>query len=261
MKIFDAVRNIKYFKKHFGLIGGIKAYMLFSPIAKKMLIKREIVLPLKRYNYKVRIRVNSTDSMVLKDVLMDGQYNKIWEDNFIRNRDMEITVLDAGANIGTFCMICKYFSQNANIIAIEPDDDNYEMLKKNLQSFSNVCAIKAGIWKKVSKLQIKSNELGSWGITVEESNDGAIQGLTIQSIIDKYKLQKTHLLKMDIEGSEMEVFQADDDEWLDLVNILVIEVHEDLRPGVTSVVHEKMKAKGFEYIYNHEDIIFYRGVI
>lgn len=250
--------NIRTFKKQFGIMGIWKAYSLFSPKIRGLFWKKsnKCKLKLKKYNSMIELRPHSTDNLVLKYVLMDGQYDILWKENLIKKNSP--VIIDAGANIGDFCIVSKYFSPDARIIAVEPDEENYELLRRNTRQFENIECLKAGIWKKDSFLRIASEKNGKWGITVEECTDGAIFGRTIPSIMEQFGIYHIDLLKMDIEGSEMEVFSSENDAWIDRVDVFVVEIHENLKPGVTELINVKMKNKGYKYIVNHEDVIFYR---
>lgn len=67
---------------------------------------------------------------------------------------------------------------------------------------------------------------------------------------------------MDIEGSEMEVFQDEKClEWLKLVKVLIIETHDDKAAGCEGVVMDRMKLSGYVYEKAGEDFVFYRKTV
>ncbi len=64
------------------------------------------------------------------------------------------------------------------------------------------------MWSKTAKLSIKSPDAETNAFQVSEAIDGDIQAISIDDIITKYDLPRIDLLKIDIEGSEKEVFSA-----------------------------------------------------
>jgi hypothetical protein len=86
------------------------------------------------------------------------------------------------------------------------------------------------------------------------SSDGKTRGMTIPEIMTRYGMDRIDLLKMDIEGAELEVFEGWN-EWIDRIGSMVIEIHEDLRPGCLAAV---MNAKGsFRNIYANNAGTYY----
>lgn len=71
-------------------------------------------------------------------------------------------------------------------------------------------------------------------------------------------MQENHLnfvdlLKMDIEGSEKEVFE-DSDRWIEKVGVIAIELHEEIRPGCKLAMSRA--TKGFEQIGHRGETLF-----
>ena len=59
---------------------------------------------------------------------------------------------------------------------------------------------------------------------------------------------------MDIEGSELEIFNKDAIVWLNKIESLAIEIHETFRPGVTKIINNMMdtdfsKERNGEYTF------------
>src|SRR5918911_5372332 len=71
----------------------------------------------------------------------------VYRSDLIRKKDI---VLDLGASTGDFCIIAsKKVGSNGMVIAIEPDADNYELLKFNIQrnKCQNVLPLNIGVGK------------------------------------------------------------------------------------------------------------------
>jgi len=63
-------------------------------------------------------------------------------------------------------------------------------------------------------------------------------------IMSECQITNFDLCKIDIEGSEKEVFDGNT-EWLDGVKIMIIELHENMRAGAVSAVLDEMEARNF----------------
>ena len=97
---------------------------------------------------------------------------------------------------------------HSKIVAVEPESKNVTQLRKNCLNYSNISIEHAAVWSKTAKLSIKSPDAETNAFQVREVIDGDIQAISIDDIITKYDLPRIDLLKIDIEGSEKEVFSA-----------------------------------------------------
>jgi hypothetical protein len=84
---------------------------------------------------------------------------------------------------------------------------------------------------------------GAWGFQIRESEDlpGAdarfsdhsghrVSAITVSDVIRDYGLDRIDLLKLDIEGSEREVF-SDCGSWIGKVDAICMELHDRFRSG------------------------------
>ncbi len=133
-------------------------------------------------------------------------------------------IFDCGANIGLSAIYLKKISPNSIIHAFEPDENNYNLLCKNIESFGllNVLAHKKAIWTKNTILDFSSD--GSMGskIATTQPNNKTIQveSIRLSDLIEN----KIDFLKLDIEGAEYEVLK-DIQSKLYLIDRLFIEYH------------------------------------
>lgn len=177
------------------------------------------------------LRVPSSDVGAFKQIFIQQEYD------FEVSRTPR-TIIDAGANIG---LASIYFSNRfpaARIIAIEPEESNFEVLQRNVLPYGNITAIRAALWHENRKIDLVDPVMGHWGF-MTQSGDGEesfgtmvhpVQGMTIDRIMEDQGIEHIDILKIDIEGAEREVFQ-DTSPWLDKVDALVVELHERLKPG------------------------------
>lgn len=201
-------------------------------------------------------RIGRKDILLIICILVKKiQYNfdvPLYEDD---------NVLDLGANIGLFTirhMQSCTSQRNSAFIAVEPEPENYKILKMNLDQYPNAIAVNAGIWWRRAYLEIVNQGGGSWAFQVKETKDGNIKGESIDSLCERYGV-KPSVIKMDIEGSEKYVFDhVDGAKWIDFNKMLIIETHEMDAPGVTCLVRETMTKYGYSVSKKGEDFIFRR---
>ena len=136
-------------------------------------------------------------------------------------------VIDCGANVGYSAVYFLERYPHAKLIAVEPDADNFAMLQRNTEPFrQRVTLINGGVWSKSTGLVISNPNADSWGFSVREVRPGeltTVEAVDIPSLIYKSGCDRVSILKVDIEGSEAEVFKQA--AWLEKVDRLVIELH------------------------------------
>lgn len=114
----------------------------------------------------------------------------------------------------------------------------------------------AGLWNKTCKLGIKDRETGDVGFVVYEDESGTIDAVSMMDVIKQMNIDHIDLLKMDIEGSEFEVFDESAEQWIDKVDVLIIETHNKFRPGCEERVFAMMTRHGFAHRRDGENDIF-----
>lgn len=144
-------------------------------------------------------------------------------------------IVDCGANAGFSSAYLLSQFPSASVIAIEPDSDNFDMLCKNTSEFGSRCMqLHAGIWSKDCGLRFSEEVFGDgreWSISVRQAEDGEsedIKGLSMHTILKMLPMnQNIDLLKIDIEGSEKDLFKVDCQDWLKHVDNIIIELHSE----------------------------------
>lgn len=148
-------------------------------------------------------------------------------------------IVDAGANIGLASIYFANRFPSARIIAIEPEQGNYELLRANLAPYPQVTALQAALWHRNEEICLVDPGLGNWGFTIEGGGDGRtgshpirhrVKAVTMDWILNAFELDRIDILKIDIEGAEKEVF-ADTSAWIDRVDAIIIELHERYKKG------------------------------
>ena len=175
-------------------------------------------ITLKRIRHPFNFRPNGRDREVIIQNLIRNEYGK--------KIDIKIGagfIIDAGAYIGD--VSCFFASKyDCKIIALEPNNDSFNFAKKNTSLYPQITLLNKGLWYKAAKLIVSGEGTGS---EVVESNDNTydIHGISLPELIKEYNINFIDILKIDIEGSEENVFSADISNWINIVKIILIEIH------------------------------------
>lgn len=121
-------------------------------------------------------------------------------------------VLDIGANIGYYAeLLSKLVGEKGRVHCFEPDALNFKHLQNNCGSISNLLLNNKAVGPKTEKLKIyTSKNLNVDHRTYEPEDYDAVLEIDAVSI-DEYlkgKEQKVQLIKMDIQGFEMQAVQG-----------------------------------------------------
>ncbi|HVZ12548.1 MAG TPA: FkbM family methyltransferase [Patescibacteria group bacterium] len=115
-------------------------------------------------------------------------------------------IVDVGANIGQFNLFSKYFLKARKVYSFEPIEETYKILKKNCPRNSYMTAIST---KK--KLKMYVAVLSVWSSAYLENPTDKVEMVRTQKIDDILEIKKEkiiELLKVDTEGTELDVLKA-----------------------------------------------------
>lgn len=168
-------------------------------------------------------------------------------------------IIDAGANTGLTTLYFNYKYPTSKIIAIEPEERNYNLLVKNTKNIKSIFPLKGGVWNKDAFLKITNINGPSWSFKTEEVDKNEmydIQAFSIPTLLEKYNFTIIDLLVIDIEGAEKELFKTNTALWLPKTKYLVIELH-----GIECerIVQQALKKYRFELIYVNGENLYYKN--
>lgn len=124
-------------------------------------------------------------------------------------------IVDAGAGIGGFTiLLAKLIGEKGKIYALEPDPGTFEILKRNLalNDVNNVIPLDLGLWDKKTVLHFNAQSSAT-SMIVRDSEDphqanSEIKVTSLDNLVQEYKISRIDLLKMDIEGAEIEALHG-----------------------------------------------------
>jgi len=238
---------VNSFIVHVTLLGLRKA--LIYLIQKHILYKKQLELNLKGYKYPIYLRNHTSDIRVFGQIFISGEY----ANTVVNNNPM--VIIDCGANIGLASIYFKFHFPDVKIYAFEPEISNFKMLKKNVANYKDVFIFQKAIWYESANLNLMHHSSHD-SFSVKEKfpglNLGTIDAISINDIIVQQGISRIDLLKIDIEGAELPLFSYKT-EWIDKVNVFIIEIHENINPGSTGFICNLMskdflKSESGEYL-------------
>jgi FkbM family methyltransferase len=177
--------------------------------------------------HPVFARHGTSDFLVFNQVFVGREYRCL---DHIESPGL---IVDCGANVGyTSAYFLSQFP-TATVIAVEPDTGNFELLRRNLSNYGDrFVPIKAAVWPFDERLQFQSSTMAQgseWGRAVQrpvdQTSSEMIDTVSIPKLIELSGRERISVLKIDIEGSERELFSAGVSEWIDRVDNIAIELH------------------------------------
>ena len=173
------------------------------------------------------------------------------------------TILDLGANHGhfAFAMVDRFLCQ---VTCVEPDPNIYPELASN----PKISAINAAVSThgRPAKFYVTQNQECSSLMrpTVSKIVDEIeCQTVTIDTLLAKIGAEQIDVLKIDIEGLELELLASLNYRTLDRFNQISVEFHESLGVGSPKQVVaaiERLKGFGFGAIrgsfFDYSDVLF-----
>lgn len=178
---------------------------------------KRITLPI--FSMKILTR-NPRESGFARDIFNDG----IWEKNvtnFIRKKlSYGMNIIDVGADIGYYTLLFRsHVGKLGKIYAFEPNTESKEILDHNikLNSFENVKTFDVGLYDSEKKIAMDGDTI----IPGDKSNQNIIQTKTLDSM----GIKDIDMIKIDIEGAEMNALKGMKETLLKYKPSLLIEVH------------------------------------
>lgn len=195
-------------------------------------------MPLPRDGGSVVCRLNNSDVVIFTAVFWGGEVKM--------PPDLQPqTILDLGANAGlTTASFAQQFP-NAQILAVEPGSDNFAICRNNVSQFANVTAVRRASAADKGWLQLDNPEAMAMAHEYSKCNEahaGAVEALTMAEALNVTRGKRPVLVKMDIEGAEVEIFGRCD-EWIHLVDAILVEPHG---VGTDALIQNALERKGFD---------------
>lgn len=226
-----------------------KYYVRYKIIKSTKILQDENVTFLELNNgFKFYSDSNRT---VIYQMLIEQFFGNVYEKRYeLKEKDV---VVDVGAHIGTFTIkAAKEVGNEGKVIAIEPEENNLKLLKRNVEinGLKNVIIVQKGIWSEKDEMRLYLSDYSICHSLVCEDTDKSvdIEVDTIDNILNELKVNKVDFIKMDIEGAEIEALKgAKETLENNNVKIAIAAYHEiNGEPPTSKTIVPQLKRMGFK---------------
>jgi FkbM family methyltransferase len=237
----NAIRNFVTYMCEFGLTATVqivKNNRINDPLKK---------IKLRKYSHPFFYRGGTTDFPILRLI--------IGNELVFKNLKNPKLIIDAGANVGFVSVFYANRFPPSEVIAVEMEESNFEMLKRNTNGYKNIKPVRAALWNHNGGVSFgDSNSKDSFNLVDQSTNRYNVPSVTIKELLND---TTADLIKLDIEGAEVEVL---DDMRVNNIQpkVLVVELHERFREGCTKALEKYLEGRLFQRkkIYEYEVVVF-----
>jgi FkbM family methyltransferase len=240
--------GLKWYRELCGVTG-------VAAIASKRLLGKPKVLHVKPRGSKhsVQLRIDTSDFCAYCDVLTFET----------KSYDPQIggfapkTIVDIGAHIGMASIFFALKYPMARIVAVEPESSNFAALVRNTAPYEKITPVRAAIWREDGFVSIGPSNMHVKGaFEIVENGPERVRAVTMSTLMGELGLDTIDLLKMDIEGAELEVFESCP--WINHVRVIAIELHDRVRHGCGLTIYKaatnfRSYKKGEITFFFHQD--------
>ncbi len=247
MNLKNQINNFRYLAAKTS--GGCALFNFFNTVFTRLNWKSKLGIPVgfqQKRGVPFYMRLGTTDWETFNVTFLLDEYK------FVIDQVPKLkTIVDLGANIGDSA---RYFADSypeARIVAIEPDSGNYKICAKNMERItpSGRVSIKQCFVGSYPGFAGVNRSQGEWGYSMDRATSAVerIPVVTMANLMQEFGFAEIDLLKCDIEGAEVELFQECSG-WISRIRHLAIET---CPPYSISILEQKLAASGIQFIKLH----------
>lgn len=205
-----------------------------------------------RSSHPIFIRKKGSDLAVFRQVFIDEEYARVIKfiSKHIKHPKL---IIDCGANIGLTAIKLAQSFASAEILAIEPDIQNFLQLQKNTGTLPQIKALNNAVWSHPCQITITDSFRDGldWSKHTIPSINGQITALPISDFIQPNEHTQIDFLKIDVEGAEKELFKdLTTSSFLERTKILALEIHDEF--DCRQDIYRILKAYNFVFFNDVE---------
>lgn len=221
------------------MAAGILAYhagYALRPLASHHLVRLRVTVNGRRL--RLTIRLNSSDLHVFREIFLHGALDDVVGDQLAEAR----TIVDLGSNIGLATAYLACWATRATFYCAEPAPENNVVARRTANDNSIDAVIESIAvldyngsvkfypnqwWASSSTVMAVINARTTRAERFEHSlilPSKIVPTSTVTTFLQRHRLAHVDLMKIDVEGAELQIMQGDTD-WLDAVDTVAIEIH------------------------------------
>ncbi len=186
---------------------------------------------------------------------------------YFETENPQPVIIDAGAHIGLATLYFKQLYPGAQITALEPNPESFQLLEKNLfeNMIDDVTTVQVALSDHSGEEHFFRDETNEWWHSTAGFHKGSWLGtqesdeIFVQTqMLSEYVTGPVDFLKMDIEGAEQKVLFASQ-EVLPLVKEFHIEFHTHSSQSLVKLVELLEKTHTVELTKDGRDVVIKRA--
>jgi FkbM family methyltransferase len=163
-----------------------------------------------------------------------------------------VRVLDLGANVGLFAAFCRWRWPNASIVALEPDPDNFAVLRQTAAANAGIACVHGCAGPHAGSVRFVAGHFAESYVAVDDADPSAID----VPCLDAFELAASvDLVKIDIEGSEWDLLRDPRLRTLSAASI-VMEWHDKRCPfpDPGTAARKALERAGYTVVATHQPV-------
>lgn len=167
---------------------------------------------------RITIREDSDDAIVIDEIWRENVYR--FHPNHVKDR----VVLDLGANVGAFSLLCRNAGAK-RVVSYEPDVSNFAQLQENIGNRLPSDIRNAGVGEEFTRAYVipDADPTMTGSSTTQFDPDGPVEITPFKWALTEFS--DVAIVKMDIEGAEYSCFKQVTAEDFAGVERFVMEFH------------------------------------
>lgn len=196
----------------------------------------------------VAIRRNRWDAEIVREIFFAQPYTR-----HVRLSPNPV-VVDVGGYIGDFALYAVKYLGAARVVAYEPTEENFAMLRRNVELNGygdRITTVKKAVGasgETVLNVQKRGgDEVHVSAYWYPGAEPRALPSVSLAELLDAHGLDSVDLLKVDCEGGEYDIFPDTPDAVFDRIDNIVFEYHavDGYRPKLERVLG-RLASAGYE---------------
>lgn len=154
---------------------------------------------------------------------------------FVRKRYGSVerfrTIVDVGANVGSFALYAAQSCPEARIFCYEPEQQNFSLLKQNLRINGlegRVAAFQCAVGSSSGRRKLATvgvSQTNAFDYVHESASHQVVDCTSLREILTEHRLESLDLLKMNCEGAEYEILKGFSKSDFDRIANIRLEYH------------------------------------
>lgn len=180
----------------------------------------------------------------LLEAVVELWLERTYTADFYRPADGDI-IIDAGANVGVFAIQMARQNRRCRVVALEPFCENFQYLQANVARAcpKNVtcCEVALGAGFGKGEMQAVGTRSLDHVLRVNSTRADGIAVIPLSGLFDLAHAEQIDFLKVDIEGSEHNVFAAASPQLLGRFKRIAMEYHDQIVPGTLDLLQSVLR--------------------